>query len=331
MCRNLIISLAGLVLLAGCSPDKTLKDEQIDTEIKSEIRKLDNQVLEGFSKNDLQRVVALYSESFFEKGNRDIGTLVEHFSTKIDPKKFKVLNQFYVRRANPSKDSVIEVNSGTTGEHDYTLSFPHVSTEMFFTVGYFENGLETWAFTTAYGRMNNEWKLNNIELGILRIARKDAIDWYHQAKMNFEHEYLVDAVSALTLTTKCLKPANRHWHYHQENNISIFRGPVQLAIDKLYTFPIRDTAVWSRPEIFEIFPQGRSEGYYPTIYYTTKLNLGDTAALSKECDAMHKGIGQLFKGLDINNEFIIYRAFEFVPAGNEVVRSHEFVKKVPIK
>ena len=53
-----------------------------------------------------------------------------------------------------------------------------------------------------------------------------------------------------------------------------------------------------------------NNGYYPSIFYNTHLNINDTTALSNECNEIHRRIGDVFKGLDKNNAYILYRAFE---------------------
>ena len=63
--------------------------------------------------------------------------------------------------------------------------------------------------------------------------------------------FIVDAVSSLTLSSRCMKPANQFWNYQKEQEIGNFRATVQKEIDKTFTFPLAVNGVSSKPQIFQ--------------------------------------------------------------------------------
>jgi len=50
-------------------------------------------------------------------------------------------------------------------------------------------------------------------------------------------------------------------------------------------------------------------------------------ALAAECKAMHEKIGDLFKGIDINNKIIIYRPQKHIPNGTDPDNKYVFMMK----
>ena len=131
-----------------------------------------------------------------------------------------------------------------------------------------------------------------------RIMDKDAFDWYQAAQQNYEKGYLIDAVNDLVLANQLLKPANQFWQYQKEKEIQEFGQKVMADINNKFTFPMTVDYVKTKPQIFNIYPQGMNEGYFPMIRYTTSIDLSDTITLRKECDEIHSKIGDLYYGID---------------------------------
>lgn len=319
-----LIAISGLLLLLSCSVGGQWSDENIDPKIKTEINELNNHIIDGLATKDPEKIKSVASAKLLEQ-SKDLETMVMSGNWKIDPTKFQIKNQFYLKKSADGTDS--KVFTGLTGDHDYTIHFKAINKEMFISVGYLEDDLQRLALIMVYGKYDDIWRLNILQIGLLDIENKDAIDWYREAQKNFSKGNVVDAALNFTLVSQCLKPANQLWQYGLESEINTFGQKVTQEVNKTYTFPITVESIKSRPQIFRVFPQGMSEGFHPSVYYVTTLNISDTTALSKECTEIHKNIGQVFKGLDQDKKYIFYRAFERLPINNEEVSNYGFLRK----
>ena len=317
--------IAGLLFLTSCRVGGQWSDENIDPKVKDEINGLNSQVIEGLATKDPEKIKRLASEKLLEQ-SKDLETLVGSGKWKIDPAKFRIKNQFYSKKSASGTDS--QVFSGIAEDHDYSIHFTAVNKEMFISVGYLEDDLQALALTMIYGKYGDDWKLNILQIGLIKIENKDAIDWYRQAQENFKNGNLVDAGLSSTLAAECMKPSNQLCQNRLESEMKEFGKKLNQEINKTYTFPITLETIKSKPQIFQVFPQGIDEGFFPMVGYVTTLNMNDTTALSKECTEIHYNIGQVFQGLDRDKKYIFYRAFERLPVNaNEKVTSYGFSRR----
>jgi uncharacterized pyridoxamine 5'-phosphate oxidase family protein len=87
--------------------------------------------------------------------------------------------------------------------------------------------------------------------------------------------------------------------------------------------------VKTKPQIFNVHPQRVAEGSFPMIRYYSKIELQDTIKLKNENLEIQKVIGDIFKGIDKNNKYIFYWAFDEIPDGTLKNRQHYgFVQEI---
>ncbi|KAF5035378.1 hypothetical protein DSECCO2_586270 [anaerobic digester metagenome] len=325
--RKTILTLILLpILITSCNVGGMWKDDNIDPKIKEQIHKLNYEIIDGFVNNNPDKVFNICSDKLLEQGKNDLSMLIQQTRQSFSREDFKILNEFYQK--NTSTNAQTNVMTGVSGEHDYIIGFKALNSEMFVSVGYFDNDLNQTSLTLIYGKYGNDWKLNIMQVGTLRIMDKDAFDWYQVAQQNYEKGYLIDAVNDLVLANQLLKPANQFWQYQKEKEIQEFGQKVMADINNKFTFPMTVDYVKTKPQIFNIYPQGMNEGYFPMIRYTTSIDLSDTTKLRKECDEIHSKIGDLYNGIDKNKKMIFYRAFKSIPNGNVPVENYGFVQEI---
>jgi len=311
------------ILLTSCTNSETKKDNQIDPLIKSEVRAVNTKLVDSFVDNKPEIVMAMSSFRLLQRKS-EIRKLMQLLHGRLKRQNFKILNEYYQK--NAAKKGVAEVSSGTTGVRDYQIRYEALNKEMYVVVGYFSDTIDNKCFTLIYGKDGNEWKLNNINVGILKIRNKDAVDWYLSAKSNYEKGNLIDALCNITLSTQILKPANQMWHYNIEKNITVLEKKILSKTYTKYHFPMTISSVDTKPVIFRIYPESMSEGYFPLILYTTTVDINDIPKLSKECNELHENIEKLFKGITTNNKMVLYRPLKSIPDGNDTRKYPGFIQ-----
>jgi hypothetical protein len=298
-----------LLMLTGCHRNGTWMDAQIDPALRDKMNELNGQVLKDISGRNVNDLRNISSDSLWSSNGTNIEDQILHTQTLPDPNTFKVKNQFYLKfyGADANRNSTMHRTKGS--EHDYLLTFQPINKETLVTLGYFNQSPESFALTTSYGKYGDNWKLNIMQIGLLKVMNRDAIDWYHSAQKDFDSGYLVDAGNDLLLCEQLLKPAGGLLHYEKEKEINDLDQKLTSAITQRYPFPLTDSLVATKPSIFKISLYRTSDGYYPFILYKTKYALTDSVALSRECDAVCAHLGDLFYGLDKGKKYLFFRAY----------------------
>jgi len=321
---NFLFTTLFAILLTACSLGETKKDTQIDPQIKNRIHALNKQIVDGLVENKPDSVLMVCSEKLLKKKG-DIKVLMQILTGNLKKSNFQILNEYYQK--NSSKNKMSSVSSGGPANHEYKIRYESLTKEMYVVVSFFEDSTDQKCFTFIYGKYGNVWRLNNIQAGILKIMNKDAFDWYKLAKNDYDKGFYIDAICKIGISTQLLKPANNLWKYKKEDEILEFEQIITKKTYTTYHFPITVDSVKTKPVIFRVYEQNIPAGYFPSILYTTSIDMNDVPGLARECDEIHKNIGKLFKGIDTNNEMIIYRPMKSIPTGTEKSKQYGFIKK----
>ena len=313
-----------IIAITGCNTSGTWNDDHIDLALRQTINGLNAQVIEGLAADKPDKILAVASEALITAAHNDLTSLTQKTAGMIQPGNFKIRNQFFTK--NSTANAVTTVLPGLGEEHDYRIAYVSITKESVVTVGEFNNGWQTLAMLTIYGKYGNEWKLNILRMGVLKMANKDAIDWYHDAQQDYKAGDLVDAGNKLSISAQLAKPEENYWSYVQEPALKTFGETLNAAINKTYSFPIKQAVGAGEVAIFHTVPQVLREGYFPGIQYVTSIPLTDTAALSRECDLLHQNISKIFPLIEARNNTILYRAFSRVPTA-DTERSYGFVRQ----
>ena len=312
MKRSFLSSILFVLLFSACSVSETKKDNQIDPQIKKEIHVLNNRIVDGIVENNISRILPDFDDRL--KDNKKVVLqLMEVVKGALKVKDYRILNEFYQK--NAAKKGIASVSSGTGNLHDYQLTYDSHNKEMYVITSSFEDSVYQKSFTFVYAKQGNRWKLNNLQAGVLKITRKDAIDWYQQAKTEYKKGYLMDAMCHVNLATRILNPANHMWQYNKGKEIQLFERQITKQIYSKYHFPFTVTDVPSKPVIYRVYSEVAPNACFPLVIYTTSVDLNDMSALGNECKAIHKSIGTLFHGLDTNNDMILYKPLKSIPTG----------------
>lgn len=322
LCCGVVLFLSG-----GChfTPAGTWVDGQIDPKIRTTMRDLNTNVIHDISAKDTASLKALFSDTLWNRVGPGFATQVEKNEVAFDPAKFKEKNQFYIVYKGAKANA--NVHRGKGSEHDYVLTFQPMTEETTVSLGYFTGPSESFALTTSFGKYGGDWKLNILEIGLLKIMNGDAVDWYHRAQRDYDSGYLADAANDLLIGEQLLRPAGDLLHYEKEKELTDIDQRLSSAITQRYPFPMTDSMVRTKPSVFRISVYRTPEGYYPFLLYKTQLPFTDTLALSKECDAVCAHLGEMFKGLPEGKRYIYFRAYSKIPGDTTAALAYKEFKR----
>ncbi len=314
-------------VLQGCNlgTSGTWKDENIDQTLKNEIATFDQKVLEAIATKNTVLIQSIMSDKLREQSGGNIHQLLEQLGSVIKNTDYQVLNQYHVKNSKAGMSNT--VMSGISGQEDYVIHYKALNEEMFISAILTKKGIDKFLITNVYGKYPDGWRLNILQFGQYTLDGKTPVQLYLEAKDDFDKDFIVDAANKMFLSLQVANPANQFWKYQKEDEMRKFQEKVMAEVLKRYTFPVVMDNIETKPEIMNINPQEMKEGYFPMVAYLTQVDLKDTIQTKKENDQIHRSIGEVFKGIDKDKKYVIYKAFNEIPNGITPVPTYGFVKE----
>ncbi|WP_133249958.1 hypothetical protein [Marinifilum breve] len=322
----LTILIAFITQSCNLGTHSTWKDENIESSVRNEIRELDEKVLKAVTTNNTTLIKSIMAKELLEKSGDNIDQLILQASNIITSTDYRILNQFQVKNTTTNIGNTVV--SGLNAPNDYIIQYKALNKEMFVSLLIPKNELNEFIITNIYGKSPEGWKLNILQFGQYKINGQTAPELYSIAKDKLEKGHLVDAANSMFLCSLVAKPANQFWQYQNEDQMKSLQEEILGKINEQYTFPLTINEIESKPQILTIHPQGVQEGFYPMIEYLTTIDLKDTISTKLENNKLHSLIGKMFKGIDQDKDYILYKAFSQMPDGKTPVPTYGFVKKL---
>ena len=314
-----------LVLLVwGCqikpNTNKTYINDDIPSDIRSEISPLDSRVIQAIKFNRPYDLRDILSTKLLEDEANKLDSIFNLISGILKNVEFIKFDNFYV--VNAVKDVSNTIFSGLTSDDDYIIHYKAFEKEMFVSLYKAKVGASELLITLIYGNTSNGWKLYHIQFGTYSLYDKTAIDYFKMAQRFDSLGYIVDAANTLFLTQQILKPGNQLWQYQKEKDITDLQQNVMDKINTSYKFPLIIEQIKTKPQIYDIYIQTFNDRYETVIKYYTHIDLKDTIKLKAENLEIQKTIGVIFKGIDKEKEYLLYQATNEFPDGT--------IKQIPI-
>ena len=302
------------------------KDDEISSEIKTEIKALNDKVFKSIRDNDATIIKEIGSAQLLEKAATDIELLISRMNPLILNKSYTILNEYYI--ISNEEDTVVNVKSGDTGVNEYDFSCEKFSNESYvslFTTDDIDNNL---LILCVYGKVDKEWKLNVLHFGQYKLGGKTAPEHYEIANNCYEKDFLIDAANTMAIANLCSRPSDKFYLYNSDKEMSDFFEKAVKEANQKYVLPMIIEEVDSKPSVFNISPQSFKEGIFPMVNYVSKISFSDTVALAEENEKLQSVIGNTFNGIEKDKDFIFFRAYEEIPDGSKEVEQYGFVKRL---
>lgn len=334
MKKNIIYLLAIILFTTAfqsCTGDKGIKEnDQISNSTRAAIAALNKKLFDGITSGNVAAVKALLSPDLIEKSGTELDTVINRCSKRYPAKDFEILDEYLSKDLKKKNADTIKSQHGN--DNDYVISFHAVNNEMYTSVlltkGLTVNGM----ILAVYGKYGNDWKVNILQIGDYSIVGKNAVDYYKQALDLYNKGSLVDATDMMIITSQLVSPGGTYFSFNKESDMKIFFSKVIDEANTTYRLPIVINQLKTNPQIFSMSPQVVEEaghqGVFPVIRYKSSIKLTDTVALKAENQALQQNIGNIFKGMDQNNQYILYQAYNQIPDGKTAPKHYGFIQKL---
>jgi len=327
--KNLCLLLFLCAFLPGCDGSGGFvmwKNNDIDSNIRKEIRALNNDLLSALNDNNIEVIKGLMSDTLLAKANIDWEDMVLHISGLFRMEKYDIKDEYYVKNATTGVINTLP--SGLSEDNDYIIRYKAMNNEMYVSLLVPQSETNELLITAVYGKYDDGWKINILRFGQYSIDKKTAPDYYRLARQCHEKSYLIDALNNMSLGMQCMRPAEDTFEYLKTKEINKFYEKLEGDVDSKYVFPFTLDKVDTKPQVFRIYPQEIDEGLFPMVLYLSTVNIDDTLALKKEYQQIKSVIGDYFEGIDKGKKYVFYRAFNEMPQEDRKVDNYGFVDQI---
>ncbi len=319
-----LVAVVAVLIFTGCKKGKVVKwNGDIQPEMKSEIKTCTDSIMDAVATGNPQKLRHFFSDSLLKETGTFFDSIVVQMNHTIQSSAYSVLDECYIK--NPQTGERDSVHRENKEDQGYQINFDAITIETYASLLLHEVEDGQLLITCIYGKYSGGWKLNTLRIGRYSLYGNTAIDIYKKAKDNYEKGDVMDAANQISLARKPLKPAFQFFQFDKDSEIRAFAKKILGQADTTFRFPNLIAELKSEPTIYNIRPMAMKEGIFPAITYGTQIPLRDTAAVKKENDAFQKIIGQLFPGMEKNNKFIFFQAYQQTSNGLNPGLHLEFV------
>jgi hypothetical protein len=321
--KHIISLLAIASVLQSCFKESgSWKNGEISASQRSDFHELDDRLLKGLKDADDQQLSFLESKQMIENPSmvREVDVISEQYKTSD----FELLDEYYV--VNKYKDADT-ISSNSNSVNRYNVIYTGTTHEMYIAFFAPKAGRLKYMITAVFCKFNYGWKLNMLDYGVYTINGKTAPELYNMAMAEHDKKYLINSAMLMDLANSCIRPGAIRV-YPREDSIASYYSRVTTEDTSKYKFPIVLNSVPAHPRIFKVFAGEFNGGYYPMIYYQSSINVNDTAAIRKENNAIMKAVPSVLPGIDKDNDWLLFIAFNKLPNVKENVDRYEMDNKL---
>ncbi len=319
-------AFAGLAIaMQACSPPKpdVYKDGQISSGKRSDFHELNKSALNYIKANNLKELQEMMSKEMIGRPGNE--RLVELMSNRLADNPYDIVEEYYVVNKHKGKDSL---TASGTDVNRHTLKYEDIAPEMYFAFLAPKQSDNKYLISLAYSKLSYGWKITQMALEEYTINGKTAPELIKQAGEEYNKKYLEAAVNTMSLAIKCFSPSP-FWAYPDSAANSLFYNKMLDESSKKYRFPLILKQLPTRPMVLSVSMQRNDAWSAPDIWYMTHISITDTAEVKKENMQIRKVLSKLLPGIDKDNKYVLYDAFNEFPSASRSVDRFEMTDKLP--
>lgn len=294
-----------ILFIQSCRFNDVKYDVYIDNEIREKIHNLNLEFIDNMTNKNTEKVRQMCSIDLLNASDDSLDNFISTINSDYKINKLNIIAEYYVKSSKISQGELIYANFNNPV--NFTIYLPRIRKEMFITAILFEDSIKEQVLVMSYGKYDEEWKIINFQFGNYSYYNKNALDWFSESKKLFKKNYLLDASLRIVYAGNCLRPASSCWTYNSEKEIVEYSKYLADEYSKKYIFPIEINSIKSNPIIEKINYKFSTLSFCPEIVYKTNINIQDTVKLKEENIEIQKNIGNIFYGIEINNDLIYYK------------------------
>ena len=297
------------------------KNDQISAGKRDDFHQLNSSAITYLKANDPKGLKMVGSKEMNQQINE---RLVERISYWLNDNTYKLLDEYYAVHKYKDTDT-IPVKSGDINR--YSVLYPDKAQEMYMAYFVPEKGNNKYMLSLVFAKLSYGWKLVKFSLEPYTLNGKTAPELYALARQQYDKQEVQAALNNVSLAMTCFEPG-AYWKYPDKGDAQDLYVRVNKAVNERYSYPLILHQLSTGPMILRVYNKTVDDGTYPMIYYMTHYELKDTDDVKKENLKIRAVIAKLMPGIDENNKYILYSAFNKQPTGYNTVEHFEMMVKV---
>lgn len=326
---TLLILLSSVFMSCHTTVIGVRKNENINPELRSEIKKLDELIMQKIFAADSNGLIGLCSEKMLAVSRKEAGLLIRTLNQYVHKNNFIEFNNYHSVNAIANGSVLIPVDLSAPG--GYTLRYTSATKESYLSQYIVSDSISSdFLLTIFYTQGKEKWEISLIQFYQYRICGKTAPQLLADAQSSYANNNLVDAVNYATLTQYIARPGENAWIYAHEEDMKTFYTKVYEEAKQRFDFPIALPEIKTAPKIIGVSPKPTDIGILPLISYQSTIPLADTNALKEEYRAIRAESVNIFEGLNRDNKFVCYKAYNELPDGKKEVPIFVFIDTIRV-
>lgn len=326
---TLLILVASVFMSCHTTVIGVRKNENINPELRSEIKKLDELIMQKIFAADSVGMIGLCSEKMLAVSRKDAGWMILMLNQAIHKNNFVEFNNYHIVNSAENAPAIIPVDMSSDG--GYKLRYVPATKESYLSQYIVSDSISSdFLLTIFYTQGKEKWEISLIHFYPYRICGKTAPQLLADAKSSYANNNLVDAVNYASLIQYISRPGEDAWIYEHEEDMRTFYNKVAKEASARFDFPLTLTGVKTAPKMQRFYPQPTRKGIFTLIPYQTVVPLADTIALKEEFNAIRKVTPLIFDGLNRDKKYVYYKAFNEPPDGKKEGPAFIFIDTIRV-
>ncbi len=322
---KLVAPLCLVFLIQACSPPKpgTYKNDEISSGKRSDFHNLNTTALKYIKANSLKELQLMMSKEMIDNSGNE--RQVERMSNRLTDNDYDLVEEYYVVAKHKGDDSVA---ASGTDVNRHKLKFNVAVQEMYFAFFAPKKSDNKYMISLVYSKLSYGWKITKLGLGEYTANGKTGPELAKLAKEEYDKKYLISAANNMQLALSCLNPSPV-WEYADTAATDRFYDQVFKEAGKKNRYPIVLTQLPTRPMVLSVSMQRNDTWSAPNVWYMTHISIKDTNEVKKENLEVRKQLSKLLPGIDKDNKYVTYTAFNEFPTASKSVDRFEMTDKLP--
>src|ERR1700761_7408773 len=220
----LLISVSLLSLSCHFGTSGTWKNDHIQPEIRSEIATLNKQLFNDIKKKDIPDLNKLLSSALIRESGNQMDTIVNQVGPAIAESDYEVVDEYYTKNTVANVPNTLISSIGDSS--GYVINYLAINKEMYVSLLKSTKTPNSILLMAIYGKYDNIWRLNILQLGEYELVGKTAPDYYKNAVKFYRSGDMIDAADMIITASQISTPGGKYFKYNTDSTMKNFYSKV---------------------------------------------------------------------------------------------------------
>jgi len=319
--KSLIIFLTAGSIWASSWTFDCKHDEKIDPNLRQAIWNKSLVLINSIQRNEPTVLMSMLINEVRQAPDwRDeVIKAYKRFKPLVDGRDFKMYTQCHIVSDGSGK---YQFNVPSNTREQFIIQAQRMSRETYICFLASEKYYFDYMISVVYSRIGNEWQVQRVHIGLVRISGMSSYGWYTEAQRLYEQGHEAMSYLDLEISRLLLRPSPFMQYPIEKEIIEVFDKFTAQVHGKIY---VRFAHLPTRPKLYNFSAHFIKARMVPKVTYITTLSLENETGLRTEARAMTEAVETQFGGLGEDSNSISFTAYTDIPSDpNKTYACKEF-------